>query len=46
MLAFVGDVYLLLKKNRDSGIIKFQDFMFAVIVFPLGMVREHCGKTE
>ncbi|CAB4012315.1 Transducin beta 3 [Paramuricea clavata] len=43
LLAFVGDVYLLLKtkskkKENDSGIIKLQDFMFAVIVFPLGML--------
>ena len=39
LLSFLGDIYLLLKtnKNNDSEIIKLQDFIFAVIAFPLGM---------
>ncbi|XP_028405995.1 androgen-induced gene 1 protein-like [Dendronephthya gigantea] len=42
LLSFVADIYLLLKikANQDKylGIVKLQDFMFAVVVLPLGML--------
>ena len=42
LLSFVADIYLLLKikanEGKDLRLVKLQDFMFAVIVLPLGMV--------